>query len=71
MARLTYAVIADELDALPAATLQVRQLRRLSVRAAARQIGINFSTLSRFECGHNIALDNAVAILRWLDGGAE
>lgn len=67
---MTYGAIADELAGLPAVALEIRNLRRLSVRAAASQIGVSFSTLSRFEVGKNVELSSVLAILRWLDGGA-
>jgi len=67
---MTYGAIADELAVLPAAMLEIRTLRRLSVRAAARQIGVSFSTVSRFESGHDVALSSAVSILRWLGGAS-
>lgn len=67
----TYAEIIDVLDRLPNTVREVRRIRRLSLRAAAGQIGISFSTLDRFESRHardiGIQLDPVVRIMRWLD----
>lgn len=63
-----YSELADVIDALPMLCREKRRREGLSQRAAARQIGIAFATVSRFEAGKGAHLDNAVAILRWLDG---
>lgn len=63
----SYAELVDVLEVLPVLLREGRRSRRLSVRAAAVQIGFSFSTVSRIEEGQDCALSNAVAVLRWLD----
>lgn len=67
----TYAELADVLEALPATVREVRRMRRLSLRTAASQIGISFSTLDRFESrvkrDVGIQLEPVIHIMRWLD----
>lgn len=66
--RLTpYGELADVIGHLPLLLREGRRARGLSVRAAARQLGCSFSTVSRMESGEDCALSNAVAVLRWLD----
>lgn len=66
--RLTpYTELAAVIDSLPLLLRESRRQRQLSVRAAARQLGCSFSTISRMEAGEDCALSNAVAVLRWLD----
>ena len=62
----TYDELADIIDALPLLVREGRRVRGLSLRAAAKEIGINFNVLYRFEQGGDIVLSNALAILRWL-----
>lgn len=61
-----YAELVSVLAALPLLLRETRRQRGLSSRAAARQIGCSFSTVSRIESGEDCALSNAVAILRWI-----
>jgi len=63
----TYGEIASVLDALPFLLRETRRARRLSQRAAAKQLGCSFSTVCRMESGEDCALSNAVAVIRWLD----
>jgi uncharacterized protein YerC len=63
----TYGELATILDALPLLLREGRRYRRLSMRAAAEQMGLSFSTLSRVESGSECVLSAAVTILRWLD----
>lgn len=63
----TYTELAAVLDALPLLCREKRRREGLSMRAAARQIGCSFSTVHRFEGGKGAHLDNAAAVLRWLD----
>jgi transcriptional regulator with XRE-family HTH domain len=63
----TYAELADVLTSLPVLLREARRQRRLSIRAAAVQIGISFSTVDRIERGHDHTIDNAIAVFRWLD----
>ena len=62
-----YAELARLLGHLPLLLREARRQRRLSVRAAGRQLGMSFSTVSRIEAGEDCALSNALAVLRWLD----
>lgn len=63
----SYSELAEVLGLLPMLLREARRTRRLSVRAAAEQLGMSFSTVSRMETGHDCALSNAVAVLRWLE----
>lgn len=62
-----YRELADVIGNLPLLLREARRARRLSVRAAAKEVGCSFSTISRMENGEDCALSNAVAVLRWLD----
>lgn len=60
------------LDDLPAAVKRERLAVGMSLRAAAREIGINFSTLSRFENRKvGVQLAPVRKILVWLARGRE
>lgn len=65
-----YAELANVIGNLPLLLREARRARGLSQRAAARQLGCSFSTISRMEAGEDCALSNAVAVLRWLDTSA-
>lgn len=62
-----YAEMAEVIARLPMLLREARRARGLSLRAAARQLGMSFSTVTRMEAGEDCALSNAVAVLRWLD----
>lgn len=62
-----YAELADVIASLPLLLRETRRARRLSLRAAAKELGMSFSTVTRIEGGEDCALSNAVAVLRWLD----
>lgn len=64
----TYNELADVLANLSMLLREARRARQLSVRAAARQLGMSFATVSRVESGEDCMLSNVVAILRWLGG---
>jgi hypothetical protein len=64
----SYAELVDVLGLLPVLVREARRRRRLSLRAAAAQMGVSPSTAMRIEEGQDCALSNAVAVLRWLDG---
>lgn len=60
------------LEDLSRLVLTARTERGLTVRAAAREAGVNFSTLSRCERGdfgrdRGISLGCAVKLLRWIN----
>ena len=67
----TYAELADVLDNLPMLCRENRRRRGLSLRAAATEIGSSLSTVLRFEESGACNLKHAVAIMRWLDEGAD
>ena len=62
----SYDELADVLVALPLLVREQRRIHRLSLRAAAVEIGTSFSTLSRFEGGESVHSDVVHALLRWL-----
>lgn len=61
-----YGELADMLGHLSLLLREARRQRRLSVREAARQLGVSFATVSRIEEGEDCMLSNAIAVLRWL-----
>lgn len=64
-----YDELADVLANLPLLVREARRARGLSLRAAAKEIGVAFSTITRLEHGEDVVLSNAVVVLRWLDLG--
>lgn len=63
------------LHALPGLVREHREGRGLSVRAAALEAGVSFSTLSRAERGEfgrdrGISVGCAIKLLRWIDAGS-
>lgn len=62
-----YRELAELLGQLPLLLREARRARGLSVRAAARELGCSFATVSRIEGGEDCVLSNAVTVLRWLD----
>ena len=57
----------DLLERLPELLVEVRTLRGISQREAARQIGVSSATACRIEAKVGVpSLEAAVAILRWL-----
>ncbi len=62
-----YAELAQVIASLPMLLRETRRARGLSMRAAARELSMSFSTVYRIEEGNDCALSNAVAVLRWLD----
>lgn len=63
----TYEELAALLASLPMLLREARRARRLSLRAAAEQIGVSYSTIHRLEYGGDCERMTAVAILGWLD----
>lgn len=61
-----YAELAEVLANLPLLVRDRRRQQRLSIRAAAEQIGISFSTISRMENGDDMNEASLAAVLRWL-----
>lgn len=62
-----YVELVEVLASLPILLREARRGRRLSIRAAAQEIGISFSTVTRIEQGEDCALSNAVVVFLWLD----
>lgn len=63
----TYAELAEVLENLPLIVREARRARRVSLRCAGQQMGVDFNTLGRLERGHDIRIDVLSAIFRWLD----
>lgn len=61
-----YAELAEVLANLPLLVRERRRQERLSIRAAAEQIGISFSTIHRMEHGDDMNEASLAAVLRWL-----
>lgn len=61
-----YTELADVLTNLPMLCREKRRRRGLSMRTAAKEIGIGFTTVHRFENGGGAHSDNVAAILRWI-----
>lgn len=57
---------AAVIQALPLTVTAVREQRGLSIRAAAREIGIGYTTLIAAEQGEHIRSDTVVKILNWI-----
>jgi ribosome-binding protein aMBF1 (putative translation factor) len=62
-----YTEIADLLDGLGRIVYEARRGRGLSQRAAAAEVGLSPSTLSRMENGEDCSLKHAITVIRWLD----
>src|SRR5690349_12199387 len=66
----SYDELADIMQALPRVLREQRRIHRLSLRAAAAEIGVSFSTVSRLESGEVVMSDVVQAVLRWLSRGS-
>lgn len=65
---MTYNEAAEMLEKLPALMAEVRAHRGISVRAAAEEAGLPFTTWYHIECGDvSPSSDKVVPILRWLE----
>lgn len=62
-----YADAIATIEELPTMLRIVRRLRGISLRTAAEEIGISFSTVDRIERGEECYLSAALACLRWVD----
>lgn len=65
----TYAELADVITNLGLIVRERRRADGLSQRAAARQIDVSNSTISRLESGEHLDGRNLAAVLHWLDRG--
>lgn len=54
------------LEGLGVAVRTVRLMRGLSLRAAADEAGVSFSTLTRIEQGEDHRVTSAIPLLRWI-----
>jgi ribosome-binding protein aMBF1 (putative translation factor) len=64
---IPYTELADIIADLPMLLREARRARGLSQRAAAAEMAMSFSTVSRIEAREDCVLSNAVTVLRWLD----
>jgi DNA-binding XRE family transcriptional regulator len=62
-----YSEVADLLSRLGLILREARRARGLSQRAAAAELHLSYSTISRIENGEDCDLSNAVTVIRWLD----
>lgn len=62
----SYGELVRVMECLPMLVRETRRRRGLSLRAAAKDAGVGFNTLTRFEQGDDVVLSNAVALLRWV-----
>lgn len=58
------------LEQVPSALRARREIRGLSLRAAADEIGIGFNTVYRIEHGGDFTVSNLRAVVKWLGGDA-
>lgn len=58
------------LEQVPNALRTRREIRGLSLRSAAAEIGINYNTMRRIESGHDYNVSNLRAVVSWLGGDA-
>jgi len=58
--------LIDLLVNLPRLLRETREARGLSIRAAARDMGISFATVSRVEDGKDYMVSTALVVLRWI-----
>jgi transcriptional regulator with XRE-family HTH domain len=65
---LSYKEIVEVLLQLPLIVREKRRREQPSLRQAARQLDMSFSTVSRIEKGEDGSLSNAIKVLRWIGG---
>ena len=63
----TYQEIAVVLDRLPIVVQERRRALGISIRSAAKQIGISHSTLVRLEKGEDTYSRALMPVLRWVE----
>ena len=63
---MTYAELVEVLDDLPLLIRHQRRRTGQSIRAAAKDAGVSFSTLSRWENGKTGPAAQVARILKWL-----
>lgn len=62
-----YTELAEVLEAIPLLCREARRARGLSIRAAAKELDVSFSTLHRIESGEDCVASSLIAVMRWLD----
>lgn len=67
----TYSDLAQVILDLPVILASARRARGLSIRAAAKEAGMSFSSFSRVEKGAGFTESVLVAVLQWLDQTGE
>jgi transcriptional regulator with XRE-family HTH domain len=67
-AQSSYLELAQVLANIPLICRETRRARGLSLREAARQVGVSFSTLHRIESGEDCVASHLIGVMRWLDG---
>lgn len=63
----TYRELAQIITDLPLIVRSARRARGLSLRAAAKEAGMSFSSLTRLENGAGSTVSVLIAVLQWLD----
>jgi len=62
-----YEELARVIELLPDLVREKRRRDQLSIREAARQTGMSFATVSRYEARQgDLQVDNLLALLRWV-----
>ena len=61
-----YGELIEVLTNLRLLVRETRRRRGLSIRAAAEQLGLSHTVISRFEEGAGVQLGNAIVLLRWV-----
>lgn len=56
------------LEHLPSTLREMRRVRGLSLRAVARETGLDHSTITHIEQGRDCRLTHALVVMRWLNG---
>ncbi|WP_288337909.1 helix-turn-helix domain-containing protein [uncultured Gordonia sp.] len=63
----TYSDMADTIEHIGAIVREYRRGRRLSLRAAATDAGVDPTTLHRIESGEQVRHHTVAQLLRWMD----
>lgn len=66
----TYTELAEVLEQLPLLVQAERRRRGISQRQVSREVGLSSAFMVLFERGENVTLENALRLLRWLDGAS-
>ena len=63
---ISYAELADLVENLPLIVLENRRRRQISLREAANELSVSFSTIARIERGEDFNTRILPDLLRWL-----